>query len=274
MELIDKWATLDTIGMKISLSKLGVTSSTSSTMTLEKLYEKISLNFHSMMSLSRNVPLNEIDINTLASCARNIMESTKVFYYFSTAFSNKELFEFRHMLYCLNDNRNTDDIFKKLCVEEPDVLGMGNWGSQALVFYMKDNRYFQSLSAGDKEYALKGGKRFYGMESPKIIDSGIESACYNLFSNSIHSLYGGISSNSLNPSLFNSKIDSVFLFYMAFEVSGLYYAHVAKDYLKKRYRLRRYLDVDERESIEKYAKDTSLMRCIEYFRGEKSKYSL
>lgn len=257
---------LDAIGMKVSLSELGITSRTFNTMYLEKLFDKISLNFHSMIRLSREIPENKLDIGTLASCARNIMESTNIFYYFSTAFSNKELLKFRHMIYGLNGTRNSDDIMEKLDISWDDPFGFGEFGRQSEILIIKENEYFKSLSADDKKSALSGSKRFYDMKSPRIVDENIESACYNLFSNSIHSLYGGISSNSLNPSYFNSKTDSVFLLSLAFEISSIYYANVIKEYLKKRHQLRKHLSPDEQETVDEFSKNTMLMKCIEFLK--------
>jgi len=154
----------------------------------------------------------------------------------------------------------------KLNIVFNDPLGFAQYGHDIEIFFLKNDDYFSALPTEDQNYILNGGKRLYGIKSPEIVDKNIESACYNLFSNSIHSRYGGISSNSLNPSYFNSKIESAFLFYLAFEISGLYYSNIVKEYLKKRHKLRVHLNKNEQESIDMFSSTASLMRYIEYYR--------
>jgi len=196
------------------------------------------------------------------------MEGTNVFYHFSTSFFDKKLSEFRQMVYTFDNQRNDRDVMRKLNMVYEDLFGFDQYGHDAEIFFLKNNDLFSALPIEDQKYILDGGKRLYGIKSPEIIDKNIESGCYNLFSNSIHSRYGGIINNSLNLSYLNSRTGAAFLFHMAFEISGMYYANVIKEYLKKRHKLRIYLDKDEQESVNIFSNDTTLMQHIEYYRNK------
>lgn len=230
------------------------------------MYDKISLHFRSMLLLASGVPKNEIDISLIASAARNIMECTNLFYYFSNT-NDSEQFEFQEILFWLNDKRNAEDIFGKLGIDYAGRMGeLYEFGYEHQLQRIKENGFFQSLPKQNQQYILSGRKNTYKMSSPKIISQDLESALYNLFSNSVHSLYGGISSNSLNASAHNSSIKPISLLVLAFEISGIYYTNVTHTYLLRRYRLRKYIEKSEMEHLSSCANPNSLLKWIDDYK--------
>ena len=77
----------------------------------------------------------------------------------------------------------------------------------------------------------------------------MESAIYNLLSNSVHSLPLGLGNNSINrASLFSSFFHEERLLVIALQVGYIYTAHVVKDYLNLRKTLYTLLTPEEKKA--------------------------
>ena len=91
----------------------------------------------------------------------------------------------------------------------------------------------------------------------------MESAIYNLLSNSVHSLPLGLSSSSVNRNpLFNNFFRAEQLLVIAVQVSCIYTAHVVKDYLNLRKRLYSLLSSEEKKVLISYMSTTDLENYI------------
>lgn len=101
------------------------------------------------------------------------------------------------------------------------------------------------------------------MKSPHILQEQMESAIYNLLSNSLHSLPLGLSNNSINCTpFFNNFFQPDQLLVIALQVGYIYTAHVVKDYLNLRKHLYSLLTEEEKKTLKSYMSTTDLVNFI------------
>lgn len=251
-----KLQTLYSIGKKVSIIGDAKRAGSERTVLLEKMVEKILLHNHSILLLFSLLPeqMKELDISLIASAARNIMETTNIYFHIAQRKISAEEVAFRSETLLLNLIYNEIDITQKLGFAQDCFHGRLNhlFLENTAERFQQFPQYIQ-LSEQEKNQILSGRKPAFQMKSPHILPAQSESAIYNLLSNSIHSLPLGLGSNSVNGfSPFQNFFDAERLSVIALQVSILYTAHVIKDYLDLRKHLYTLLTQDEKKQLKLY----------------------
>lgn len=103
------------IGKKVGLVNLDERARTLRAAQAEKIFEKVLLHCRSIIKLFtvENRDYSEIDIGLIASAARNIIDSSNLYFYISERGISEEEITFRHNLQLLNYDKNIKNIFKK-----------------------------------------------------------------------------------------------------------------------------------------------------------------
>lgn len=100
----------------------------------------------------------------------------------------------------------------------------------------------------------------------------MESAIYNLLSNSVHSLPLGLGNNSINrTSFFSNFFHAERLSVIALQVGYMYTAHVVKNYLNLRKPLYSLLTPEEKKTLNSYMSIEDLENYIHTLRAEYEK---
>lgn len=236
------------------------------TMILEKILEKILLHDHSILLLMDVIPKQprELDISLIAGATRNIMESANLYFHMSQRGLDKDDIELRADILGLNGIFNEMDITKKLGFSPNCFHGQINqWFYEGARERYKNFSFFAQLSENEQTQIVSGRKAAFKMQSPRILPENMESAVYNLLSNSVHGLSLGLSSNSVNQTLyFNNFFDTKRLLMISLMVSRIYTAHVVKDYLNLRKRFYSLLTAEEKTNLKAYMSDTDLREYI------------
>ena len=129
---------------------------------------------------------------------------------------------------------------------------------------LSTSQSFVKLSQNEKAQVLSGRKPAFKMESPHILEPSIESAIFNLLSNSVHGLPLGLVSNSFNLSpYYHDFFRTEHLLALSLMVCRIYTAHVVKDYLDLRKRLYSLLEQAEKDMLRSYMSSKDLEDCIE-----------
>lgn len=223
---------LYSLGKKISIIGPAKRASVVRTMLLEKMVEKILLHDHSILLLFQLKEIQELDVSLIASAARNIMEITNLYFYISQRGLEKDSLNFRAEIMSHNEAHNEIEITKKLGFSQNCFRAtiLNHHYINAAEQFQKFPQ-FTELSANEQAWILSGRKATFQMKSPHILEKQIESAIYNLLSKSIHGLFLGLSSNSLNYApYFTGFFHAEKLLVIALQVNCIYTAHVAKDY--------------------------------------------
>lgn len=272
---LSKLQTLYSFSKKISIIDSAKRASTQRTVTLEKMVEKILLHDHSILLLLSVVPekIQELDVSLIASAARNIMETANIYFYISQRGIDIDTIEFRVDTMILNEIYNEIDITKKLGFSQDCVHAQINhfYYNSAPKRFQKFSQFVQ-LSTNEQAQVLSGRKSTFQMKSPHILQEQMESAIYNLLSNSVHSLPLGLSNNSMNRALFFSNFfHAERLLVIALQVGYIYTAHVVKDYLNLRKSLYSLLTPEEKKTLNSYMSIADLENYIHTLRAEYEK---
>ena len=236
-------------------------------MLLEKILEKILLHDHSILLLLSVIPerTKELDVSLIASAARNIMDTTNFYFHLSQRGIDASNMEFRIDTMVLNELYNEMDITKKFGFSQDCDHARINrrYYENALQRFQRFPQFLQ-LSANEKVQVLSGRKSTFQMKSPNILQEQMESAIYNLFSNSLHGLPLGLGNNSINYTLFfNNFFNAEQLLVISLQVSYIYTAHVVKDYLNLRKHLYSLLTQEEKKILKAYLSTTDLVNYIQ-----------
>lgn len=266
LDSLTKLQTLYSFSKKISIIDSAKRAGAQRTMLLEKMVEKILLHDHSILLLFGVLPeqIQELDVSLIASSARNIMETTNIYFHISQRKISTDEIDFRTETMFLNSLYNEIDITQKLGFAQDCTHGQINhWFYESSAErFQKFPQYIQ-LSETEKNQVLSGRKPTFQMKSPHILQAQIESALYNLLSNSIHGLPIGLGNNSMNEvSSFHNFFDAERLLVIALQVSNLYTAHVVKDYLNLRKHLCTLLTPAEKELLKAYVSTADLENYI------------
>ena len=265
-ESLIRLRTLYAFSKKISVIHAVKHATTQRAILLEKLLEKILLHDHSILLLVSIVSeqIQELDVSLVASAARNIMETANLYFHMSQRGIGLDNIEFRVEAMVLNEIYNEIDITKKFGFSQEC------FHAQINQWFLKDAKErfqklspFTQLTQNEQTQVLSGRKATFKMESPHILQEQMESAIYNLLSNSVHSLPLGLSSSSVNRNpLFNNFFRAEQLLVIAVQVSCIYTAHVVKDYLNLRKRLYSLLSSEEKKVLISYMSTTDLENYI------------
>lgn len=138
---------------------------------------------------------------------------------------------------------------------------------------IKESSIYQELSKIEKSQVLNGNQAYHSKRQKElhtILDRDIESAIYNIFSNSAHSYYLGLGTNSMNGSFAHaSYIKPEMVLCLAMEISIVYSANILVDYLQLRKTLNQYLTEEEKGFIKNMM---SLDKLLEWLETQKEEY--
>lgn len=242
------------------------------TLQLEKIVEKMILHVHSTIVLINNVSnnMNELDVSLIANAARNIMECAKMYFYIAQRGLKKDEQELRYLIMYLNSIQNENDIMTKLGVSDDNFRSQLRCSSrQHTVEELGQLPSFQALTGAEQQQILSGRKAAFAIKSPGILDRKLESAIYNLLSNSVHGLFIGLGSNSMNGAyLYHNFLDAELLLTISILVSRIYVAFVVKDYLDLRKQLYRLLNDEDKWRIKECKCQNDLMEYVEQIKHE------
>lgn len=255
-------------GKKVSIINTGITISSIRSTHLEKIVEKTLLHCKSIISLVEGSRKNhkELDVALAASAARNIIDCTNLYFYLAERKISPEQMNLRFDAMYINQVENETDICKKLDYK------MGDYKSTLTMSAINRCKNeimgmpsFICLSDKEKARVLSGKILF---RENNIIGKRIESALYNLFSNSIHSLYIGLGNNSLtNSCLYNTFFSTDILLAFTLYISIIYTANILLDYLNLRKRLYKLLSKDEKMLIKRLKSPEKLLAFVDELRG-------
>ncbi len=262
------------IGKKVSKIELELSGSKIRVYILEDVIEKMVLHLGSFTRIIDNCMMKELDISMLATIARNIMECGNTYFYYAERKISDEEIEFRYHIANLHYDNSVMDIIKKLKYPKDNFrTSTLQWGKQLMIEKIKKSLVYQSLSKIEKSQVLNGNQAYHSKRQKElhtILDQDIESAIYNIFSNSAHAYYLGLGTNSMNGSLAHaSYIKPVMVLCLAMEISILYSANILVDYLKLRKTLNQYITEEERDFIKSM---TSSDKLLEWLEAQKEEY--
>lgn len=255
------------ISKKVSIIDIGPTAKALRTFQLEKIVEKILLHDHSILVLFENgiENKNEMDISLIASAARNTMECTNIYFHIAERNLDPDEIQFRFLMMYINAIKNELDIYHKLNISLDNYrVGLYKWSFDNSIEEIKNIKSFKKLSDKERQFVVSDRKPAFKIKSPNIIQTELESALYNLLSNSVHSLFIGLGNNSLNPDIFySSYFDPILLLNVAIQISIIYTSYVIKDYLELRKRLYRFLDENEKQVIKELKSTNRLVSYLD-----------
>lgn len=232
------------------------------TLQLEKMVEKVLLHDHSMIHCFRIVKenSNELDVSIIANAARNIMEISNLYFHISERKISKDEIELRSKTMYLNAIMNLQDIYVKL--DFSNECFFATIEKHCLISTreeLKRNHAFKQKDKVVQDQILSGRKVIVKANPHNILDQFTESAIYNLLSNSVHSLFIGLGSNSLNGNLYyNNFFTAIRLLTISFQVAVIYTAYIIKDYLELRKQLYKELNEEEKSIVKKLKSDIEL----------------
>lgn len=266
---LDELKTLYDIGKKVSLITDNKRATTLRSAEAEKIVEKVLLHCNSIIKLFY-MGLNdysELDFALIASAARNIMECGNVYFYISERGISEEEVNFRYNLQLLNYDKNVKDIFKKFGFPMDSFkMKLNDFGF--IIKEIKNSSIYLNANNDEKSMILSG-KQFFKRKRVSIFDQDLESAIFNLLSNSVHSFYIGLSNNSIRtPGVFASYIDSLMLCIISIETSLVYTANILNDYLLLRRQLSKNVTKEERDKIRELMSTEYLVNYVNYQKNE------
>lgn len=260
------------IGKKVSLVSGSKRATTIKSAQTEKVVEKVLLHCNSIIKLFDigQKEYSELDIALIASAARNIMDAANVYFYISERGISGEEVNFRYNLQLLNYNKNIKDIYSKLNFPM-DCFRMKLDDMSFVIEEIKNSSTYSTASNKEKGVILSG-KQFYNRKRVGIFSQDLESAIFNILSNSTHSFYIGLSNNSVKKSIvFSSYIDSLMLSIISVETAIIYVANIINDYLLLRRQLSKIVTQPERIRIKDLMKIDYISNYLEFKKSEFAK---
>lgn len=249
---------------KISCIDLGHTGKSYRSFILEDIVEKLLLHLKSMSIIfweNRKTKSRELDVSALATLARNIMDVTNNYYYFGERNISMDELKFRFYLSSYHDVNQSMLVYKKLNFKD----GGFRWSIDKSYIKniktdIKNINIYKNLSSDEKKELYLGNRQKKKYHRKKIFSENIESACYNILSQSVHSFNGGLGNNSIKDIniMYGNYFDSLKLLFMSCEIAIIYTANVIDDYLALIKRLNKYLDSSEKKIIKE-------LKSVEYF---------
>lgn len=261
-----KLKNLYSFSRRISLIDSAESARVQRTMLLEKMLEKILLHDHSILLLLSTIPdqTSELDVSMIASAARNIMETTNIYFHISQRRIDTSALKLRVETMVLNEIYNEIEITKKLGFSQNcEHAKINTWYFRSASQRFQKFPEFAQYSKNEKNQIVSGRKPAFQIKSPSILQEQTESAIYNLLSNSVHGLPLGLSSNSINYTyFFNSFFKAEQLLVISLQISRVYTAYVVKDYLNLRKRFYSLLTQEEKKNLKSYMSAADLENYI------------
>jgi hypothetical protein len=164
-------------------------------MLADRMFTRILLKATSVVRLLRTdscIPEfpHIIDVSSVASLARNIVEAYDVFYHLAIEKVPHEMYEFRTYLYTLHQVTEHDKIYTSFGRHAP-FFGSLSFVGQFCRMQLEKNAVFRSLSEAQRKDLLKGKRPFLSVSvSPlkaRFSDQQVLQGLYKLMSNSVHS---------------------------------------------------------------------------------------
>ena len=273
---LNKLNILYSFSKKISIIDGAKPATNRRTEILEKTVEKILLHDKSILTLLFSLAsnsINEIDVSLIASATRNIMESANQFFYVSERGLSTEELNFRMDIMHRNEVVNIIDIANKLGFSQNCFrAGLDKGYLDHLNNEFKESAKYLELKNHEITHILSGRKPTFQAKPIRILENEIESAVFNLLSNSVHGFRLGLVSNSFNKtSAFHNFFNTEQLLVLSLIVSRIYTAHVVKDYLDLRKRLYSLLEPNEKSLLKSYMSCDDLSSYIQVIRSQYEK---
>jgi len=250
------------IGKKISPLEISSSYSSLRTSQLEKIVEKVLLHDKSILRTIDHIQIDssEFDVSIIASAARNIMECTNLYFHISERKITPDEIELRFQTMYLNALINLTDIYQKLSFSLNGFRARLEMDSlHRTRDKIKSLSSFLVKTENEKAQILSGRKAAVNVKSPSILNKQLESAIYNVLSNSVHSLFIGLGNNSINYNgFYRTFFDVIKLLNISLAVSTIYTAHVLKDYLDLRKRFYRLINEKEKNQIKEFKSTEAL----------------
>lgn len=227
------------IGRKVSIYNLENNNSTIRILQLQKMLEKILLHNCSIIHLINSCSSDsykELDVSGIASIARNVMESTNLYFYTAARNIKNSEIKLRYIFSTLNYYQNITNILTKLDFSRNCFrMRMIETGKKNAIREIKDSKLYKESDKNVRNRLISGSKQVYGMFSPKILEQRKESVIYNLLSNSAHSLFIGLGSNSFNYNpIYHNHVSPLMMLSISIEICIIYTSCVLQDYFSLR----------------------------------------
>ncbi|MBQ7822065.1 MAG: hypothetical protein IJ391_07270 [Clostridia bacterium] len=265
-------ATLYEIAKKVTLINDSPRAKAMRTLQLEKIVEKIVLHVRSMLLLidGNRGRFEEMDVALVASAARNIIDSTNLYFHIAERGLSEDEKQLRFWTMYINGQCNTRDITQKLGFpEDCQRAGFEKFCRNRIREEIKHLPPFAALTADEQAQILSGRKAVFRMRSPGILDTATESAVFNLLSNSTHGMFIGLGNNSINDThIFSSFFGAAHLMSISLLIARLYTARVIKDYIALRKQLNRLLTADDKQRLKEYCLSDDLNTCLKQMSDE------
>lgn len=220
--------------------------------------------------------LRFLDVGTLVSISRNIIETHNVYNYLcEIGISSSEL-SFRMELLAYYQSKCTVNILKKLGFDEYDSMMQlhSNFVTNPENL-SADYPEFNSLDKTTKRKIIRGKKPYLNYRIKRkmsTVNEDVEKGIYNLFSNSVHSFPLGMSNYDRFKR--NNHLDNNQLFTISLEVNIIYLASIIKSYITLRKSLGRQLNQHEKLLIRKLVSDEYLKKWFENRKKEGKKFNI
>ncbi len=242
------------------------------TLQLENIVEKMVLHGKSIVYcfLKGKENINELDISLIASATRNIMDITNLYIHISERKIGHDEIELRFNTMFLNGLINLQDIYDKLNFSKTCFHARLESGTILHTREtIKNSSSFKSKEKPVQDQILSGRKAAVKVTPHRILNKNIESAIYNVLSNSVHGLFIGLGSNSVNNNVFyNNFFTAIRLLTLSLQTAVLYISFVVKDYLDLRKRLYSELSPEEKSLITELKSDSAVLSYIDELRSE------
>jgi hypothetical protein len=266
---IEELFKLEGIATKLStLDREGVRPTTFRTHYAEEIYNSFILHLKSLIRLlpeKEENPILVLDPSSLATITRMIIEIHNVFQYLCEKGIEESEFKFRIWLYDFHYHTQIIKILNQL--EFDDNATRNFWltaSSNIAERELKNNAFFKSLDSKTQNDLLKGKKAYFWKSyNPKNrpLPKHVESAIYNLLSNSVHSFPLGISNQrSINSGHLNTES----LLFITTEAAIIYSASLTKSYVGLRAKLTKELTIEERKYVKQLSKSNQINKWISY----------
>ncbi len=257
------------IGKKISKIELGMTGSNMRTMILEDIIEKMVLHLGAFSKLVYHSEIKELDISILATIARNIMECSNTYFYYAERKITEEEVSFRYHIANLHYDNSMYDIVQKLGFSQNNArTDMLLFGKKIIRDSIKNSSIYKTLTKEEKSQVLNGNQAYMKKRQKvehKLLEKNIESAIYNIFSNSTHAYYIGLGNNSMNGSIAHiGYITPEMLLSFSTEICILYASNVLVDYLNLRKKYNQYLEDFEKKHLKELQGKDKLLEWLAY----------
>ncbi|MCY8454148.1 hypothetical protein MOC98_14945 [Bacillus spizizenii] len=220
--------------------------------------------------------LRFLDVGTLVSISRNIIETHNVYNYLcEIGISSSEL-SFRMELLAYYQSKCTVNILKKLGFDEHDSMMQlhSNFVTNPENL-SADYPEFDSLDKTTKRQIIRGKKPYLNYRIKRkmsTVNEDVEKGIYNLFSNSVHSFPLGMSNYDRFKR--SNHLDNNQLLIISLEVNIIYLASIIKSYITLRKSLGRKLKQHEKLLVRKLVSDENLKKWLENRKREGKKFNI